>query len=103
MFLFALGEVCPVANIAPLQQRVPGPSLSQGSLVPHLAIYLSNCVIQLPICLFKMDELLFSHLEKEEKSHAICDNMDLEAIMLNEVSQGKKIPFDLIYTIICGI
>ena len=50
-----------------------------------------------------MDELLFSHLEKEEKSHAICDNMDLEAIMLNEVSQGKKIPFDLIYTIICGI
>ena len=36
-----------------------------------------------------MDELL-SGIKKEEKKHAICDNMDLEAIMLSEISQTGK-------------
>lgn len=46
-----------------------------GGLILYLAVLLvSICVIQLARCLFKMDELLFSH--KKDRTPAICNSVD---------------------------
>ena len=53
-------------------------------------------VIYIYIC----NEMLYSH--EKEGNTAICDNMDLEGIILNEISQTYKDKYYII-SLMCGI